>query len=129
VARNARRYGGLVALSGGLIGPDGIPRDYAGSLAGTPVFLGCSDVDPHIPAERVRHSAEVLAALDAEVDMRLYPGMGHTVNPDEMNRVQVMLGAPVEAEWGGPGAGGGTPPAGGRLATHQPPVLGGEQGT
>ncbi len=98
VARNARRYGGLVALSGGLIGPDGIPRDYAGSLAGTPVFLGCSDVDPHIPAERVRHSAEVLAALDAEVDMRLYPGMGHTVNPDEMNRVQVMLAALVKAE-------------------------------
>jgi len=97
VARNARRYGGLVALSGGLIGPDGIPRDYAGSLAGTPVFLGCSDVDPHIPAERVRHSAEVLAALDAEVDMRLYPGMGHTVNPDEIDRVQAMLSTLVKA--------------------------------
>ena len=92
-ARNARRYGGVVGLSGGLIGPDGTPRDYAGSLGGTPVFLGCSDVDPHIPEPRVRHSADVLARLGADVDMRLYPGMGHTVNQDELNRVQEMLGA------------------------------------
>ena len=92
-ARNARRYGGVVGLSGGLIGPDGTPRDYAGSLDGTPVFLGCSDVDPHIPEPRVRHSADVLARLGADVDMRLYPGMGHTVNQDELNRVQEMLGA------------------------------------
>lgn len=97
VARNARRYGGLVALSGGLIGPDGTPRDYGGSLAGTPVFLGCSDVDAHIPAARVEHSAEVLAALGGEVDMRLYPGMGHTVNQDEIEQVQAMLSALVEA--------------------------------
>lgn len=92
-ARNARRYGGVVGLSGGLIGPDGTPRDYAGSLDGTPVFLGCSDVDPHIPEPRVRHSADVLARLGADVDMRLYPGMGHTVNQDELNRVQEMLDA------------------------------------
>lgn len=92
-ARNARRYGGVVGLSGGLIGPDGTPRDYAGSLDGTPVFLGCSDVDPHIPEARVRHSADVLARLGADVDMRLYPGMGHTVNQDELNRVQEMLDA------------------------------------
>src|SRR5690606_40701033 len=84
-------YGGVVGLSGGLIGPDGTPRDYAGSLDGTPVFLGCSDVDPHIPEARVRHSADVLARLGADVDMRLYPGMGHTVNQDELNRVQEML--------------------------------------
>src|SRR6266496_6118022 len=62
-ARNARRYGGLAGLSGGLIGPDGTPRDYPGSLDGTPVFLGCSDVDPHIPKERVLDSAEVLRGL------------------------------------------------------------------
>lgn len=92
-ARNARRYGGVVGLSGGLIGPDGTPRDYAGSLDGTPVFLGCSDVDPHIPEPRVRHSADVLARLGADVDMRLYPGMGHTVNQDELDRVQEMLDA------------------------------------
>lgn len=90
-ARNARRYGGIAGLSGGLIGPDGTPRDYAGSLDGTPVFLGCSDADPHIPEPRVRLSADVLARLGAEVDMRLYPGMGHTVNQDELNRVQEML--------------------------------------
>jgi predicted esterase len=90
-ARNARRYGGLAALSGGLIGPDGTPRDYPGSLDGTPVFLGCSDVDPHIPKERVQHSADVLRQLGGAVTMRLYPGMGHTVNQDEMAALQAML--------------------------------------
>jgi predicted esterase len=90
-ARHARRYGGLVGLSGGLIGPDGTPRDYAGSLAGTPVFLGCSDVDFHIPKERVEHSAEVLKNLGANVTMRLYPGMGHTVNPDEIETVKKIM--------------------------------------
>jgi predicted esterase len=91
VARHARRYGGLAALSGGLIGPDGTPRDYAGSLDGTPVFLGCSDVDGHIPAARVRESAEVLARLGGDVDMRLYPGMGHLVNDDEIEAVRAMI--------------------------------------
>jgi predicted esterase len=90
-ARHARRYGGLAVLSGGLIGPDGTPRDYAGSLDGTPVFLGCSDVDGHIPAARVRESAEVLHRLGGEVDARLYPGMGHLVNDDEIDAVRAML--------------------------------------
>src|SRR5436190_15866305 len=83
-ARNARRYGGLVGLSGGLIGPDGTPRDYPGSLAGTPVFLGCSDLDFHIPAQRVTHSAEILRRLGGDVTLRLYPNMGHTTNDDEI---------------------------------------------
>ena len=91
MARHARRYGGLAALSGGLIGPDGTPRDYAGSLDGTPVFLGCSDVDGHIPAARVRESADVLRRLGGEVDMRLYPGMGHLVNEDEIEAVRALL--------------------------------------
>ena len=90
-ARHARRYGGIAGLSGGLIGPDGTPRDYAGSLDGTPVFLGCSDVDGHIPAERVRESASVLEKLGGSVDMRLYRGMGHTVNADEITAVRAML--------------------------------------
>ncbi len=90
-ARNARRYGGLVGLSGGLIGPDGTPRDYPGSLDGTPVFLGCSDVDPHIPAARVQHSAEVLRGLGGDVTARLYSGMGHTVNEDEIEAVQAIM--------------------------------------
>ena len=84
VARNARRYGGIVGLSGGLIGPEGTPRDYPGSLAATPVFLGCSDIDPHVPKERVLHSAEVLQALGGQVTAKLYPRMGHTINRDEI---------------------------------------------
>jgi phospholipase/carboxylesterase len=95
-ARHAQRYGGLVGLSGGLIGPDGTPRDYAGSLGGTPVFLGCSDSDFHIPKERVEHSAEVLQRLGGEVTKRLYPRMGHTVNRDEIRFVQGMMAALVE---------------------------------
>lgn len=92
-ARHARRYGGVAALSGGLIGPDGTPRNYPGSLDGTPVFLGCSDVDSHIPAERVRKSAEVMRRLGGEVTMRLYPGMGHQINDDELAAVQAMIEA------------------------------------
>jgi predicted esterase len=95
-ARQARRYGGVAGLSGGLIGPEGTPRDYAGSLAGTPVFLGCSDADPHIPKGRVEHSAEVLRRLGGDVTMRLYPGLGHTVNADELAAVRRMM-APLGA--------------------------------
>jgi predicted esterase len=91
IARNAARYGGLAALSGGLIGPPGTPRDYPGSFAGTPIFLGCSDVDPHIPRERVLESAEVFERMGATVDTRLYPGMGHTINQDEADAVRAML--------------------------------------
>jgi phospholipase/carboxylesterase len=90
-ARYARRYGGVAGLSGGLIGPDGTPRDYTGSLEQTPVFLGCSDMDPHIPATRVRHSAEVLQRLGGEVTMRLYPGMGHTINENELATVRDLM--------------------------------------
>jgi predicted esterase len=92
-ARHPKRYGGLVGLSGGLIGPEGTPRDYPGSLAGTPVFLGCSDVDPHIPRARVVESGQVLERLGAEVTVRLYPGMGHTVNQDELDHVRSIMAA------------------------------------
>jgi len=91
VARNARRYGGLIAFSGGLIGPDGTPRDYAGSLSGMPVFIGCSDVDPHIPVGRVHETAAVLARMGAAVDSRIYPRMGHTINQDEMDAAAALL--------------------------------------
>ena len=91
--RNPRRYGALVGLSGGLIGPPGTRWPEAGSLAETPVFLGCSDVDAHIPAERVRETAAHLETLGAAVDMRLYPGMGHTVNRDEIDAVRGIVRA------------------------------------
>lgn len=91
VARNARRYGGLIALSGGLIGPPGTPRDYPGSLAGTPVFLGCSDVDSHVPRERVLETEDVLRRMGATVTAKLYPGMGHTVNQDEITHARAIL--------------------------------------
>lgn len=91
VARNARRWGGLAALSGGLIGPPGTPRDYAGALEGMPAFLGCGDPDPHIPRERVEESGEVLAALGAKVDVRIYPGLGHAVNGEEIEAVRSLL--------------------------------------
>jgi predicted esterase len=90
-ARHARRYGGVVGLSGGLIGPDGTPRDYPGSFEGTPVFLGCSDVDPHIRKERVQEAAAVFGRMGARVTMRLYPGMGHTVSPDEIEAVREVV--------------------------------------
>lgn len=90
-ARNARRYGGAVGLSSGLVGPPGTPRDYTGSLAGTPVFLGCSDVDAHIPEWRVHESAQVLRGLGAEVTERIYPGMGHLINDDEIAHVARLL--------------------------------------
>jgi predicted esterase len=90
-ARFARRYAAIIGLSGGLIGPAGTPRNYAGSLDGTPVFLGCSDVDPHIPLERVHESASVFRALNAHVDERIYRGMGHIVNQDEIAAVRALL--------------------------------------
>ena len=92
-ARNPRRYAAIVGLSGGLIGPPGTPRLYPGSLDGTPVFLGCSDIDPHIPVERVRESVAVLRTMKATVDERIYRGMGHTVNSDEVAAVAALLKA------------------------------------
>ena len=97
-ARNARRYGALIGLSGGLIGPDDTPRDYPGSLAGTPVFLGCSDVDPHIPAGRVRESARVLEKLGGGVRVELYRGLDHEVNQDEIEIVRTLMAAVLRRE-------------------------------
>jgi predicted esterase len=90
-ARNPRRYAAVVALSGGLIGPPGTPRDYPGSMENTPVFIGCSDIDAHIPVERIRESAEVFRRMAAVVDERIYPGMGHTINEDELSAVRALV--------------------------------------
>jgi phospholipase/carboxylesterase len=92
-ARHARRYGGVVGLSGGLIGPDGTPRAYPGSFDGTPAFMGCSDVDPHIRKDRVTEAAEVYRRIGAKVTAKLYPGMGHTVNEDEIKAVREIVAA------------------------------------
>jgi predicted esterase len=91
-ARNPLRYLGVFGLSGALIENGDAPRDYAGSLAGTPVLLGCSDVDAHIPVDRVRRSAAVFRALGAAVDERIYPGMGHEVNDDEIDAIRAIVG-------------------------------------
>lgn len=90
-ARHAQRYGGVIGLSGGLIGPDGTPRNYPGSFDGTPIFLGCSDRDPHIPKQRVEETAVILKQLGGEVTMRLYPNMAHTVNRDEIVFINAMM--------------------------------------
>jgi predicted esterase len=91
--RHAGRYGGIVGFSGGLIGPPGTSWDYPGSFDGTPVFLGCSDVDSHIPKERVNESADVFTRMGAAVTKRLYPGMGHTVNANEIAAAREILDA------------------------------------
>lgn len=95
-ARHARRYGGIAGLSGGLIGPDGTPREYSGSFGGTPVFLGCSERDPHIPAARVLETEQVFRRMGADVTRRLYPNLGHAVNDDELTHVQSMLSEMIE---------------------------------
>lgn len=89
--RHADRFGGVIAFSGGLIGPPGTAWNHPGSFAGTPVFLGCSDIDPHIPAQRVEESADVFGRMGAAVTRRLYPGMGHLVNDDEMAFARTLL--------------------------------------
>jgi phospholipase/carboxylesterase len=86
-ARNAQRFGGVVGLSGGLIGPDGTARDYPDAFDGTPAFFGCSDADPYIARYRVEEAAGVYRRMGADVTLRLYPGMPHTVSQDEIAEV------------------------------------------
>ena len=95
VVRHPQRYGGVAGLSGGLIGPEATPSDAEGTLDGTPVFLGCSDQDPYIPLERVRETADVFRHLGASVTERIYEGMGHTTNEDELEHVRALLGGHV----------------------------------
>lgn len=94
IARHPAKYGGLIALSGGLIGDSINQENYEGDLEGTPYFVGCSDVDPHIPVERVDESVSVLENLGAKVTRKIYPGMGHTVNQDEINHIKQILASP-----------------------------------
>lgn len=98
--RNASRFGGFIAFSGGAIGPAGTSwaaegterTDTAtGGFDGTPIFFGCSDIDAHIPEARVRESAAVCARMAAAVTTRIYPGMGHLVNDDEIAHARQIL--------------------------------------
>ncbi|MCD2199768.1 dienelactone hydrolase family protein [Halobacterium sp. KA-4] len=92
VARNPHEYGGFVAFSGGLHGPEGTTHEHEGDLEGTPIFLGCSDRDPHIPEERVHETRDVFEAMNADVTERIYEGMGHTVNQDELEHAADIVG-------------------------------------
>lgn len=90
-ARHPRRYGGVFALSGGLIGETISREDYAGSLVGTPLFIGCSDIDPHIPLERVKQSTAIMKGLGADVTERIFPGMGHAIVEEEMRHIREVV--------------------------------------
>jgi predicted esterase len=89
--RNASPFGGFVAFSGGAIGPPGTKWDETGRFDGTPIFFGCSNVDPHIPEPRVIESAELCERMGATVTRRIYPGMGHLVNDDEIAWARALL--------------------------------------
>lgn len=97
IARHPRRYGAVMGLTGGLIGPPGTPRDYPGSLDGTPIFLGTSDPDPHVPFQRVQETADVLIRMGGKVELRRYPGMPHTISDDELEACRGLLKAMVPA--------------------------------
>ncbi len=96
VARNPTRYGGLAVLSGSLIGETVAPENYDGDLESTPIFLGCSDVDPHVPEQRVHRSAAIFEQLNGDVTKRLYEGMGHGINGTEIDHVSGMIAPLVE---------------------------------
>ena len=91
--RNASRFGGFVAFSGGAIGPPGTRWDDSHRFDGTPIFFGCSNIDAHIPEERVNETAAICARMGANVTTKIYSGMGHLVNDDEIAHAQVLLDA------------------------------------
>jgi phospholipase/carboxylesterase len=91
VTRNAARYGGVVAFTGGLIGDKIYPENYNGDFAGTPVFIGTSEPDPHVPVQRVYATSNILKDMNAEVTEKVYPGMGHTISPDEIQQANNLV--------------------------------------
>lgn len=91
VARNAAGYGGVAAFTGGLIGDRIYPENYEGDFGGAPIFIGSSDPDPHVPAERVHATTGVLEKMNARVVEKIYPGMGHTIIQDEMEQANATL--------------------------------------
>ena len=91
VTRNAAKYGGVVAFTGGLIGDKIYPENYSGNFSGTTIFIGSSDPDPHVPVERVNESAALLEKMNAHVTKKIYKGMGHTINKDELDQVNFLI--------------------------------------
>jgi predicted esterase len=98
VARHARRYGAVVGLSGALIGPQGSSRAYPGSLENTPVLLSSSDPDPYVSPDLVREAGTALEKLGGDVEVRIYPGMGHTINADEIVDTRNLMTALLRRE-------------------------------
>lgn len=96
VARNAKKYAGLFIFSGALIGPQATPRNYPGSFEDMPVFIGGSDVDPWVSHDLLTDTAAVFERMGARVDFRTYPGMAHTINQDEIERVRTMLANSIQ---------------------------------
>ena len=90
-ARNPRRWGGVAAFTGGLIGDKVSTTDYSGEFDQTPIFIGSSDPDPHVPVERVQQTTSILRHMNAEVVEKLYKNMGHTINQDEIDQVNRLL--------------------------------------
>jgi phospholipase/carboxylesterase len=96
VTRNATKYGGIIAFTGGLIG-DKIDRNvYKGDFENTPVFIGTSNPDPHVPVERVYASANILSEMGASLTNKVYENMGHTINNDEILQANTLIFAPKQ---------------------------------
>jgi phospholipase/carboxylesterase len=91
VARNAQRWGGAVAFTGGLIGEEVNIERYRGNFEGTPIFIGTSNPDPHVPVTRVQETASLLKSLNASVTEKIYPNMGHTISEDEIDKANQLV--------------------------------------
>lgn len=96
VTRNAAKYGGVVAFTGGLIGDKIYEENYKGDFKNTPVFIGTSNPDPHVPVERVQASSSILTRMNAQVVEKIYSNMGHTINQDEIDQANTLVFSPAE---------------------------------
>lgn len=91
ITRNASKYGGVVAFTGGLIGDKIYAENYSGDFAGTPVFIGTSNPDPHVPVSRVNETTTILQAMGANVTEKVYQNMGHTISHDEIEKANTLV--------------------------------------
>ena len=91
ITRHAQRWGGVAAFTGGLIGDKLYPENYHGDFGGTPVFIGTSDPDPHVPVTRVQASETILRERHAQVTVKVYPNMGHTISRDELEQANTFI--------------------------------------